>query len=52
MKKSVVSGRLALLKVERDKNEAAPYDSYLCTLVEGIKRCVVRLGIKVLMTSF
>ncbi|KAF3572654.1 hypothetical protein F2Q69_00059344 [Brassica cretica] len=50
--RSVVSGLLALLKVERDKIGAAPYDGCLRTLVEGIKPFVVRLGVKVLMTSF
>ncbi|KAL0667467.1 hypothetical protein Bca4012_030171 [Brassica carinata] len=49
---SVVSGLLALLKVERDKIGAAPYDGCLRTLVEGIKPFVVRLGVKVCMTSF
>ncbi|CAN6827737.1 unnamed protein product [Brassica oleracea var. botrytis] len=49
---SVVSGLLALLKVERDKIGVAPYDSCLRTLVEGIKPFVVRLGVKVCMTSF
>ncbi|KAF2534306.1 hypothetical protein F2Q70_00029221 [Brassica cretica] len=44
--KSVVSGLLALLKVERDKIGAAPYDGCLRTLVEGIKPFVVRLGVK------
>ena len=48
----MVSGLLALLKVERDKIGASPYDSCLRTLVEGIKPFVVRLGVKVLMTSF
>ncbi|WZZ58785.1 hypothetical protein YC2023_058892 [Brassica napus] len=43
---SVVSGLLALLKVERDKIGAAPYDGCLRTLVEGIKPFVVRLGVK------
>uniref|UniRef100_A0A0D3D3N8 Uncharacterized protein n=1 Tax=Brassica oleracea var. oleracea TaxID=109376 RepID=A0A0D3D3N8_BRAOL len=43
---SVVSGLLALLKVERDKFGAAPYDGCLRTLVEGIKPFVVRLGVK------
>ena len=52
MKKSVVSGLLAPLKVERDKIGAAPYDGCLRTLVEGIKPFVVRLGFKVLMTCF
>ncbi|KAF3495389.1 hypothetical protein DY000_02052386 [Brassica cretica] len=45
---SVVSGLLALLKVERDKIGAAPYDGCLRTLVEGIKPFVVRLGVKAL----
>ncbi|KAF3501018.1 hypothetical protein F2Q69_00043291 [Brassica cretica] len=49
---SVVSGLLALLKLERDKIGAAPYDGCLRTLVEGIKPFVVRLRVKVLMTSF
>ena len=35
-----------------DKIGAAPYDGCLRTLVEGIKPFVVRLGVKVLMTSF
>ena len=48
----MVSGLLALLKVERDKIGAAPYDGCLRTLVEGIKPFVVRLGVKVLMTHF
>ena len=52
MKRSVVNGFLALLKIERDKIGAAPYDGCLRTLVEGIKPFVVRLGVKVLMTSF
>ena len=52
MKRSVVSGLLALLRVERDKIGAAPYDGCLRTLVEGIKPFVVRLGVKVRMTSF
>ena len=52
MKRSVVSGLLALLKVERDKIGAAPYDGCLRTLVEGIKPFIVRLGVKVLMTCF
>ncbi|KAF2534980.1 hypothetical protein F2Q68_00020644 [Brassica cretica] len=43
---SVVSGLLALLKVERDKIGAAPYDGCLRTLVEGIKPFVVSLGVK------
>uniref|UniRef100_A0A0D2ZQA8 Uncharacterized protein n=1 Tax=Brassica oleracea var. oleracea TaxID=109376 RepID=A0A0D2ZQA8_BRAOL len=50
--RSVVSGLLALLKVELDKIGAAPYDGCLRTLVEGIKPFVVRLGVKVCMTSF
>ncbi|KAF2589548.1 hypothetical protein F2Q70_00039394 [Brassica cretica] len=37
---------------ERDKIGAAPYDGCLRTLVEGIKPFVVRLGVKVRMTSF
>ncbi|KAF2534429.1 hypothetical protein F2Q70_00030112 [Brassica cretica] len=49
---SVVSGLLALLKVECDKIGTALYDGCLCTLVEGIKPFVVRLGVKVRMTSF
>ncbi|KAG5407913.1 hypothetical protein IGI04_014032 [Brassica rapa subsp. trilocularis] len=49
---SVKSGLLALLKVERDKIGAAPYDGCPRTLFEGIKPFVVRLGVKVLMTSF
>ncbi|KAF3525100.1 hypothetical protein F2Q69_00046220 [Brassica cretica] len=49
---SVVSGLLALLKVERDKIGAAPYDGCLRTLVEGMIPFVVRLGVKVRMTSF
>uniref|UniRef100_A0A0D2ZTH9 Uncharacterized protein n=1 Tax=Brassica oleracea var. oleracea TaxID=109376 RepID=A0A0D2ZTH9_BRAOL len=49
---SVVSGLLALLRVERDKIGAAPYDGCLRTLVEGIKPFVIRLGVKVLMTCF
>ena len=49
---SVLCGLLALLIVERDKIGAAPYDSYLRTLVEGIKHSVVRFGVKVLMTCF
>uniref|UniRef100_A0A0D3DKL5 Uncharacterized protein n=1 Tax=Brassica oleracea var. oleracea TaxID=109376 RepID=A0A0D3DKL5_BRAOL len=49
---SVVNGLLALLKLERDKIGAAPYDGCLRTLVDGIKPFVVRLGVKVLMTSF
>ena len=48
----MVSGLLALLKVENDKIGAAPYDGCLRTLVEGIKPFVVRLGVKVLMTCF
>ncbi|KAF3583555.1 hypothetical protein F2Q69_00027492 [Brassica cretica] len=44
--RSVVSGLLALLKVERDKIGAAPYDGCVRTLVEGIKPFVVRLGVK------
>ena len=52
MKRSMVSGLLALLKVERDKIGAAPYDGCLRTLVEGIKPFVVHLVVKVLMTSF
>ena len=48
----MVSGLLALLEVERVKIAAAPYDGCLRTLVEGIKPFVVRLGVKVLMTSF
>ena len=48
----MVSGLLALLKVERGKIGAAPYDGCLRTLVEGIKPFVVRLGVKVCMTSF
>ncbi|KAF3552172.1 hypothetical protein DY000_02007774 [Brassica cretica] len=44
--RSVVSGLLALLKVERDKIGAAPYDGCLRTLVEGIKPFVVRLEVK------
>ena len=48
----MVSGLLALLKVERDKIGAASYDGCLRTLVEGIKPFVVRLGVKVLMTCF
>ncbi|WZZ86777.1 hypothetical protein YC2023_115356 [Brassica napus] len=51
-KRSVVSSILALLKVERYKIGAAPYDGCLHTLVEGIKSFVVRLGFKVCMTSF
>uniref|UniRef100_A0A0D3BIK3 Uncharacterized protein n=1 Tax=Brassica oleracea var. oleracea TaxID=109376 RepID=A0A0D3BIK3_BRAOL len=43
---SMVSGLLALLKVERCKIGAAPYDGCLRTLVEGIKPFVVRLGVK------
>uniref|UniRef100_A0A0D3D4S4 Uncharacterized protein n=1 Tax=Brassica oleracea var. oleracea TaxID=109376 RepID=A0A0D3D4S4_BRAOL len=43
---SVVSGLLALLKVERYQIGAAPYDGCLRTLVEGIKLFVVRLGVK------
>uniref|UniRef100_A0A0D3ASE4 Uncharacterized protein n=1 Tax=Brassica oleracea var. oleracea TaxID=109376 RepID=A0A0D3ASE4_BRAOL len=42
----VVSGLLALLRVERDKVGAAPYDGCLRTRVEGIKPFVVRLGVK------
>ena len=52
LKRSVVSGLRALLKVERDKIGAVPYDGCLRTLVEGIKPFVVRLGVKVLMTCF
>ncbi|WZZ27818.1 hypothetical protein YC2023_011219 [Brassica napus] len=37
---------------ERNKIGAAPYDGCLRTLVEGIKPFVVRLGVKVCMTSF
>ncbi|WZZ86411.1 hypothetical protein YC2023_114990 [Brassica napus] len=37
---------LALLRVERDKIGAAPYDGCLRILVEGIKPCVVCLGVK------
>ena len=48
----MVSGLLALLKVERDKIGAAPDDGCLRILVEGIKPFVVCLGVKVLMTSF
>ncbi|KAF3559159.1 hypothetical protein F2Q69_00013090 [Brassica cretica] len=43
---SVVSGLLALLRVELDKIGAAPYDGCLRTLVDGIKPFVVRLGVK------
>ncbi|WZZ36518.1 hypothetical protein YC2023_019919 [Brassica napus] len=39
-------------KSRRDKIWDAPYDGCLRTLVEGIKRFVVRLGVKVCMTSF
>ncbi|KAF3486188.1 hypothetical protein F2Q69_00053076 [Brassica cretica] len=42
----VVSGLLALLRVEHDKTGAAPYDGCLRTLVEGIKPFGVRLGVK------
>ncbi|WZZ59514.1 hypothetical protein YC2023_059621 [Brassica napus] len=38
--------------LERDKIGAAPYDGCLRTLVEGIKPFIVRLGVKVRMTSF
>ena len=48
----MVSGLLALLKVEGNKIGAAPYDGCLRTLVEGIKPFVVRLGVNVCMTSF
>ncbi|WZZ50402.1 hypothetical protein YC2023_050509 [Brassica napus] len=41
-----------LVHVQRDKIGAAPYDGCLRTLVEGIKPFVVRLGVKVCMTSF
>nr|VDD31109.1 unnamed protein product [Brassica oleracea] len=44
--RSVASGLLALLNVERDKIGAAPYDGCLCTLVTGVKPFVVRLGVK------
>ncbi|WZZ27322.1 hypothetical protein YC2023_010723 [Brassica napus] len=42
----VVSGLLALPRVECDKIGAAPYDGCLRTLVEVIKPFVVRLGVK------
>ncbi|KAF2545090.1 hypothetical protein F2Q70_00023410 [Brassica cretica] len=42
----VVSGLLALLKVEGGKIGAGPYDGYLRTLVIGIKLFIVRLGVK------
>ncbi|KAF3540169.1 hypothetical protein F2Q69_00021565 [Brassica cretica] len=42
----MVSGLLALLRVERDKIRAAPYDGCLRTLVERIKPFIVRLGVK------
>uniref|UniRef100_A0A0D3E4X6 Uncharacterized protein n=1 Tax=Brassica oleracea var. oleracea TaxID=109376 RepID=A0A0D3E4X6_BRAOL len=45
---SVVRAHLALLRVERDKIGAAPYDSCLRILVEGIKPCIVCLGVKIL----
>ena len=48
----MVSGLLALLRVERDKIGAAPYDGCLRTVVEGIKSFVVPLGVKVLTTCF
>ena len=48
----MVSRLLALLRVECDKIGDVPYDDCLCTLVEGIKHFVVRLGVKVLMTCF
>ena len=48
----MVSGLLALLKVQRDKIGAAPYDSCLRTHVEGIKPFVVCLGVQFLITSF
>ena len=44
----MVSGLLALLREERDKIGAAPYDGCLRTLVEGFKPFVVRFGVKVL----
>ncbi|KAL0656505.1 hypothetical protein Bca4012_077089 [Brassica carinata] len=46
VERSVVSVLLALIRVERDKIGAAPYDGCLRTLVEGIKPFVVRLGVK------
>ena len=52
MKRSMVSDLLALLRVERDKIRATPYDGCLRTLVERIKPFIVRLGVKVLMTYF
>ena len=52
MKRSVVSGILALQRVERDKIGAAPYDACLRTIVEGIKPFVFRLGVKILMICF
>ncbi len=48
----MVSGLLALQKVERNKIGAAPYEGFLRILVEGIKPFVVHLGVKVCMTSF
>ena len=52
MKRSVVSGLLVLLRVERDKIGAAPYDGCLCTLVEGIMPIVVCFGVKIFMICF
>ena len=52
MKRSVVSGLLALIRVESDKIGAAPYYGCLRILVEGIKPFVVRLGVKVLRLVF
>ena len=52
MKRSDVSGLPALLRVERDKIGAAPYNGCLLTLVEGIKPFIVRFGVKVLTTCF
>ncbi|WZZ27374.1 hypothetical protein YC2023_010775 [Brassica napus] len=49
---SVVSGVLVLLRVECDKFGAAPCESCLRTLVEGIKPFVVRPGVEILKTCF
>ncbi|KAF3572268.1 hypothetical protein F2Q69_00060136 [Brassica cretica] len=48
---SVVSGILALLKVERVKIGVAPYDGCLRTLVERIKPFVVHLGVKQVLAA-
>ena len=46
-----VSGKWSS-RSSKSKIGAAPYDGCLRTLVEGIKPFVVRLGVKVRMTSF